>query len=403
MTDCLVIGGGVIGLSLAWQLAERGKKVRLLDRQGVGQEASWAGAGILPPASREALAHPLDQLRGMSFELHQSWAERLRAETGIDTGYRRCGGIYLARTAGETAALAAWAETLREEGVEVEKLPIGLDGKNPSVGSLSRNVTHSRHVQCQTSEIHAKTLQTVEPKVVIKPEAGGLSIRSAWLLPDECQLRNPWYLKALQKICAMRGVEIVPECEVTDFEIAGEQVTGVSTSQGIIRAEQVCVTSGAWTGLLLQKLGMTLGVVPMRGQMVLFRSNRPVATHVINEGPRYLVPREDGRLLAGSTEEEAGFDKQTTEEGIAELIAFARSLLPELESAEIERTWAGLRPASFDGFPYLGPIPGLAKAFVAAGHFRSGLYLSPGTATVMAELMCGERPSLDLSVFRVER
>lgn len=239
--------------------------------------------------------------------------------------------------------------------------------------------------------------------MVIKPEAGGVSIRSAWLLPDECQLRNPWYLKALQKICAMRGVEIVPECEVLDFEIVGERVAGVITSQGVNRAEQVCVTSGAWTGLLLQKLGMTLGVVPMRGQMVLFRSNRPVATHVINEGPRYLVPREDGRLLAGSTEEEAGFDKRTTEEGIAELIAFARSLLPVLHEAEIERTWAGLRPASFDGFPYLGPIPGLANAFVAAGHFRSGLYLSPGTATVMAELMCGERPSLDLSVFRVER
>src|SRR5262245_44664646 len=115
MVDCLVIGGGVIGLSLAWQLAERGRKVRLLDRQAIGQEASWAGAGILPPASREALAHPLDQLRGLSFELHRTWADQLRGETGIDTGYRRCGGIYLARKVGETAALAAWAASLREE------------------------------------------------------------------------------------------------------------------------------------------------------------------------------------------------------------------------------------------------------------------------------------------------
>ena len=227
--------------------------------------------------------------------------------------------------------------------------------------------------------------------------------RAAWHLPDECQLRNPWYLRALVRMCELAGVEIVPNCEVLDWDVANGRVNGVITSQGTIQADQVCVTSGAWSGGLLQKLGITLGVMPMRGQMVLFRSERPVARAVINEGPRYLVPRNDGRLLAGSTEEEVGFDKRTTEEGICELIEFATSLLPVLKSAEIERTWAGLRPASFDGFPYLGPIPGLANGFVAAGHFRSGLYLSPGTAVVMAEQMCGAATSLDLSPFRIGR
>ncbi len=383
--DCLIVGGGVIGLSLAWQLARRGKKVRVLDRQELGREASWAGAGILPPANRAALAHPYDQLRGMSFDLHRAWAQQLRAETGIDTGYRRCGGIYLARSAGETAALSAWAESLREEGVSVTRLGVG-EGASGRGGEKAKD----------------EPLHELEKEIAIAP-LDGMPLRAAWLLPDECQLRNPWYLQALQQACVHRGVQLSANLEVQDFVIAGNRVTGAVAAQGTISADQICVTSGAWTGLLLQKLGLTLGVVPVRGQIVLFHGEQPAAKCVINEGSRYLVPREDGRLLAGSTEEEVGFDKRTTEEGVADLIAFARSLLPVLNTFEVEQTWAGLRPASFDGFPYLGPIPGLANAFVAAGHFRSGLYLSPGTATVMAELMCGEQTSIDLSGFRVGR
>jgi glycine oxidase len=403
MTECLIVGGGVIGLSLAWQLARRGRKVRVLDRQQVGREASWAGAGILPPASREALAHPLDQLRGMSFELHREWAEVLRAETGIDTGYRRCGGIYLARLAGETAALSAWAASLREEGVVVERLGVG-EGERGREGDKETRRQGGKAASFPPSPplpLSPSLLQH-EPEIAIKPSSG-LPIRAAWLLPDECQLRNPHYLQALARVCELHGVVISPHTEVQDFALSGGRISSVITNEGVIDAEQICVTSGAWTGQLLQKLGMTVGVVPVRGQIVLFRCERPPVQCVINEGPRYIVPREDGHLLVGSTEEEAGFDKRTTEVAIAELIDFARSLLPVLNSAEVKQTWAGLRPASFDGFPYLGPIPGLANAFVASGHYRSGLYLSPGTATVMAELMCGVATSLDLSVFRVGR
>jgi glycine oxidase len=375
--DCLIVGGGVIGLSLAWQLAERGKKVQVIDRGEIGREASWAGAGILPPANRHALAHPLDQLRGLSFDLHREWAETLREQTGIDTGYRRCGGIYLARAAGEAAALSAWAATQVEEGVVVERLDAAnLKDRKPN----------------------GRPLAELEPAI-----ASNLTFRAAWYLPDECQLRNPWYLRALRRMCELRGVEIVPQCEVVDWNIAGERVQGVQTSLGPLHPEQICVTSGAWSGGVLQKAGITLGVMPIRGQIVLFRTERPLARSIVNEGPRYLVPREDGRLLAGATEEEVGFDKRNTEEAVRDLINFATSLLPPLRSAEIELTWAGLRPASFDGFPYLGQVPGLRNLYVAAGHFRSGIYLSPGTAVVMAEHMCGTETSLDLAPFRVGR
>jgi glycine oxidase len=369
--ECLIVGGGVIGLSLAWQLARRGRRVRVLDRQQPGREASWAGAGILPPASRTALAHPLDQLRGWSFELHAQWAEELFQLTGVDTQYKRCGGLYLARSAGESAALAAWAATLHEEQVAVQKL---------STGQLAE----------------------LEPELA-QANSTTLPIRSAWLLPDECQLRNPRYLQALLKACELAGVVVQADSAVEDFVVRENRIAAIVTSQGEVTAEQVCITSGSWTGPLMQKLGLQLGIIPIRGQIVLFRCPRPPLRTIVNEGPRYLVPREDGRLLVGATEEEAGFDKRTTDVAIQELISLARAWLPSLDSAEVERTWAGLRPASFDGFPYLGPLPGLSNAFVAAGHYRSGLYLSPGTAIAMTQLMCGEPTSINLAPFSVLR
>ena len=153
MDDCLIVGAGVVGLSLAYELAGHGLRVRVVDRQEPGREASWAGAGILPPANRATATHPLEQLRGMSHRLHAEWAARLQDETGIDTGYRRCGGIYLARTVGETAALHGLASEFREQGIEVERLS-------------------------------ADALAQLEPALIT-------SVRAAYLVPDEAQLRNP--------------------------------------------------------------------------------------------------------------------------------------------------------------------------------------------------------------------
>jgi glycine oxidase len=143
--------------------------------------------------------------------------------------------------------------------------------------------------------------------------------------------------------------------------------------------------------------------MPVRGQIVLYRCHSPPFQRILNEGSRYLVPRDDGRVLVGSTEEEVGFDKSTTTEGLAELQRLACELVPALKSANVEHAWAGLRPASFDGFPYIGKIPGLENAFVASGHFRSGLQLSTGTARVMGQLIRGQQPVIDLRAFEVGR
>lgn len=368
--DGLMIGGGVIGLSLAYELAGHGWRVAVLERQAPGREASWAGAGILPPANRATARHPFDQLRGLSVELHASWAARLADETGIDTGYRKCGGIYVGRTFGEAASLHGWAGLLQEEQVRIQRLD-------------------------------DRELAECEPAL-----AGALSerrVRTAYFLPDEAQLRNPWHLKALIAACQRRGVTLLADTEALDWRIEAGRVAAVETSTGPVTADRYCVTAGAWTQRLLARIGASAAVLPMRGQMLLFATDRPVCRRIVNDGPRYLVPREDGHLLVGSTEEEVGFDKRTTEAGLDDLRRFAFELVPALRDARLVDSWAGLRPASFDGLPYLGRVPGIANLFVAAGHFRSGLYLSPATAVVLGQLMRDRPPDVDLTPFSLLR
>lgn len=368
--DCLIVGGGVVGLSLAYELSGRGLTAEVIDRGEMGREASWAGAGILPPANRATAVHPLEQLRALSHEMHPQWAAELRERTGIDTGYRECGGLYLARSAGEVASLAAFAEMLRDLDIAIDRVPHDL-------------------------------LTELEPGLT--DLAGSGTLRAAYLLPGEAQLRNPDHLRALALACERNGVLLRPQTELLEIEQAGRRIAGLQTSQGRLEADRYCLTSGAWTYALLKKLDVTTGIMPVKGQMVMFKCHQPPFRHVLAEGPRYLVPRDDGRVLVGSTEEEVGFDKSNTKEGVSELVELARQLVPALHDAEIEKTWAGLRPGSFDGFPYLGPIPGFDNAFAAAGHFRSGLHMSTGTALLMTQLLLDESPEIDLTPFGVGR
>jgi glycine oxidase len=368
--DCLIIGGGVIGLSLAYELARHDLRVRVIDKGPAGKEASWAGAGMLPPASRATAVHPLAQLQALSHELHPRWAEWLGQESGLDTGFRRCGAIYLARSLGEAASLSGYIDELREQQVQVERL------------SVSR-------------------LAELEPCLA---ELGGRGqIKAACLLPDEAQLRNPRHLKALQIACARRGVELLSNIEALGFRCDGRRLRELRTSQGPQVADRFCLTSGAWTQGLLRQLQITTGILPIRGQMILLRCQRPPLTHILNEGPRYVVPRDDGLVLVGSTEEEVGFDKSNTEQAVEELRRLAGQLVPPLRDLPLEACWSGLRPGSYDGFPYLGAAPGLENVFVAAGHFRAGLSLSPATAVVVGRLIRGEDPGIDLAPFHVGR
>jgi glycine oxidase len=186
------------------------------------------------------------------------------------------------------------------------------------------------------------------------------------------------------------------------FEGAG-RVNTVWAGNERFTPGHVCIASGAWTGEIARNLGFELSVKPIRGQIVLLKTPSKLFSRIVNVGPRYLVPREDGRILVGSTEEDVGFDPSTTAAAVSGLLDFALSQAPGLKQAEVERAWAGLRPATPDGLPYLGRVPGFDNLFVAAGHFRSGLSLSCASARVVGQLVRGAAAEVDLADFQVGR
>lgn len=359
-TDVVIVGGGVIGLSLAYELAGQGTSVRVLERGDFGREASWAGAGILPPGSLNGAETPQAKLRAFSHELWRKWSEALRSETGIDNGFVQCGGI----------------------AVSVER----------SSEDLSHEIDFWRTEGVAVEELTAERRSSLEPKL-------SESISESYRLPQLAQVRNPRHLKALIAACEARGVDLVSGQQVIGFGGPSDSPRSVLTVTDAFPADTIGICGGAWTESLLQNYDLNLQIEPVRGQIVLLSLRSPVFRHVIECGSRYLVPRTDGRVLIGSTEEWVGFDKRNTAAGVAGLIEFGIGVVSKLAEATLERTWAGLRPGSADGSPFLAPIPGVDNLFIAAGHFRSGLQMSPGTAVVMAEMILGKTPTIDVTDF----
>jgi glycine oxidase len=365
-TDCCIIGGGVVGLSIARELAGRGLRVTLLARDQSRDTASWAAAGIFPPAPAFAGGGPGDALTTWSDSLHRTWAAELRAETDVDNELRRCGGLHVGGSADHLARLRAAASDWQRKGAACEWLA-------------------------------AADVARLEPALVAAVDGG--VIGGGFLLPDEMSIRPPRHLEALTRSCLKRGVDIRTQAVAADFEIAAGQVQGVVTNEGRVRADRYCLAAGAWSGTLAATLGLRLETRPIRGQIALLRLPRQVLTRVVNLGLDYLVPRDDGRLLVGSTIEDAGFDATTTADAVERLLHVAARLLGELPGAHVEQAWAGLRPGSADGLPSLGRVPGLSNAYVAAGHFRAGLHQSTGTAVLLADLITGTAPAIDPAPF----
>ena len=362
MADVTVIGGGVIGLSVADELVRAGATVRLLDRAEFGLEASWAGAGMLPPGTDTHARTPEARLRGLSNTLWPELSARLREETGVDNGFRRCGAVLLHESEAQTrAASEAW----HAEDVPAEPLAL------PEVHRLEPH-------------LHAARLSSLH-------------------LPTQAQVRNPRHLKALLAACVARGVELVPGAPATGWTRDGDRLREVRTPLGRFASDAFVLAAGAWTGGLLDGLGLGSPIRPVRGQMLLLRTRGTVLSRIIELGPRYLVPRGDGRLLVGSTEEQVGFDKRLTAAGVAGLTALALKLCPPLADATLERAWAGLRPGSPDGLPAISRVPGVENLVVAAGHFRAGLQLSPATALLVRQLLTGQPTTIPVGPYDIDR
>lgn len=343
-SDVLIVGGGIIGLTSAYFLTKAGLKVTVIDRQEFGREASWAGAGILPPGNPARAVQPIDKLRAESVSRFADFSAELRELTGIDNGYVKCGGVEFLGDE-DADCVDMW----EREGLTVRREPEASAWPTNALASGSRRTV-------------------------------------PYFLPDFAQVRNPWHLRALIAACQRVGVDLRPHTPFTREQLDPGRPT--------------LIASGAWAAELIP----SLPVRPVRGQIVLFRCEQLPFSQILMHGKRYLVPRPDGRILVGSTEEpEAGFVKANTPEGVEGLKRFAFDLCPALREAEVEKTWSGLRPGSPDGLPYIGTVPGAKNLFAAVGHGRAGVQLSIGTGLIVRDVLTGTPPAIPADAFHLDR
>jgi glycine oxidase len=337
----------------AYQLADAGLEVQVLDQGHVGREASWAGGGIVSPLYPWRYSPAVTALAHWSQDFYPQLGERLLAESGIDPEVHIT-GLYWLDLEDEDEALA-WA---KREGRPLTAVDI------------------------------QSVYRAVPPL--------GLGFSHAVYMPGVANVRNPRLLKSLREaLQRMPNVTLLENAKATGFVREAERVVGVSTESGELRADRVVVAAGAWSGGLLASLGLQLPVKPMKGEMILFKCAEDFLPRMVLAKGRYAIPRRDGHILVGSTLEDVGFDKTPTQEALDSLRASAIELLPALADAEVVKHWAGLRPGSPEGIPYIGPVPGFEGLWLNCGHFRNGLVLAPASCQLLADLLLGREPIID--------
>lgn len=359
--DVIVIGAGVVGLSAARALAGDAARTLVVERRGPGAEASSAAAGIL--AAQAEAAPSLLKLSIRARELHRRLASDLEAETGIAVDYLPRGLLELAFDDDGERRLLERADWQRAQALTVDVL--GAD----ELREAEPNVSHAA--------------------------------RRALFFKDDHSVDNVRLTKALAASAVARGAVLLSGRPVTSLVVEKERVAGVRAGNETHRAPVVINAMGAWAGLLGGD-PLPPPVEPVRGQMIAFDVAPPLVRHVVYWGHGYLVPRADGRVLAGSTMEQAGFDKSVTAAGLRAVLDVALRIAPILADVRVADVWAGLRPGTPDGLPVLGAgaLPGL---YQAGGLYRNGILLGPLVGELVADLARGRQPTIDLSPFTPTR
>lgn len=351
MADHIVVGGGIIGMLTAHYLAEAGAKVTLLERGELGRESSWAGGGIVSPLYPWRYPAAVNALALWSQKHYPALLYDIWQSSGIDPEWIQSGLLILGGE--DTEQALAWAKTYGRE----------------------------------VNVVDATAIAALEPAAA--PFQEGL-----WL-PQVGQVRNPRLMKALKQHLLNRGVNMVENAEVTHLITKHERITGVHTLHSEISAENVIIASGAWSAALLKELGHVPDIVPVQGQMLLYKTEPGTLQHILLSQGHYAIPRCDGRVLVGSTMEEVGFNKEISGEARRELMAAARDMSPALGHAQLESQWAGLRPGSPEGIPYIGAHPTVAGLYINAGHHRNGVVMAPASSRLLADIVLGRQAAVD--------
>lgn len=361
--DVVVVGGGIIGCSIAFELAAENLRVVVLDRQQPGQEASWAAAGMLSPSPDSSRDIPLVPLAKESLRLYPKFVRDIEESSDKSVSYSRNGALEMFLDHSGQTECDEFVAQHRRLGLISEPFP--LDETRRQENFL------------------------------------GTSAKAAVLLTQEGTV-DPRLLMEAELIAARgRGVEIRPGSEVKSLLKDRDRCGGVIANGKSVPAKYVVLATGCFSGNLLVEANVPGGqgsIRPVRGQMVALRAPNVRLERVLRSRDGYLVPRPDGRIVAGSTIEEAGFEKSVTAGGIRQILNSALRLCPKLAEAEITETWCGLRPGTSDDLPILGPTenPGL---IIATGHYRNGILLAPVTARLVKQWILRDRVDFDASAF----
>lgn len=358
MADVVVVGGGVIGCCIVYYLAQAGASVTLLERDRLASGASGVAAGMLAPQVEAPFADAFFEVALAGRAEHAPLAEQLLDEVGLDVEYRRTGILRVARTESERVDLQRMLRWQAARGLAVEW------------------VESERLGECEP------LLKGVSARLL----AGGL-----WLA-DESQVRGPRLLEALARAAIGNGARIREGTVVTGLCSSGGRVTGVRTNTGDFGAEQVVLAAGVWSPQLLDGIGLHVPVAPVKGQILSLRALGRTPRQVLWCGEAYLVPRPDGEIVLGATEEEGNYEARPTLAGLNRLSEAALEVVPAVGGFNVEGFWAGLRPAAPDRFPIVGRAPAVEGLFIATAHYRNGILLGPLTGRRVADHLLNDGP-----------
>lgn len=351
MSDVVIIGSGISGMLVARELCAENVSVTIVERTPqTGQESSWAGGGIISPLYPWRYDDAISRLAQWSQQVYQRLCTELCEQTGIDPEWTKSGLLVVSD---EIERATQWGAQFGQP-VEV---------------------------------VNADGMHEIEPTFA---KAAGQGI---WL-PEVAQVRNPRLLKSLQAYLLANATRFLTDTEVQDFIVHNGVIKGIKTSAGDVFADKVVVAGGAWSQLLMARVGpLVPEVEPVLGQMLLFKTKPGLIKHIVLSEQRYAIPRRDGHILFGSTLERVGFDKQITETARDELQAIAQDYFPVLADWPVVHHWAGLRPGSPKGIPYIYEHPDVSGLFVNCGHYRNGVVLGPASARLLADMLL-DRPTI---------
>ena len=357
--DAVVAGGGIIGASIALELTEAGWRVGVFDSQKPGREASWASAGMISPVPESASFGSLLPLNLASARAYPDFIHRVEELAGRDVGYRKEGALDI-----------FLKDVAKEEIAEV----------------LERN----RSAGLQAEALSSEQASRLEPDLTAE-------IRGAILRPDEASLDNREFTEATLEAARRKGAEISSGNGAKALWTEGSRCKGLQLQTGRVEARWTIVAAGCFSAQI-EGAAEYAPVTPAKGQMMALRCHGIPLRRDLWCGHSYLVPRKDGRIIAGATIEYEGFDRSVTAGGMKKILSGAVSLVPALEKAKIEETWAGLRPDTPDHLPIIGPTD-CEGLLIATGHFRSGILLTPITARLIREWLTEQKVSVDWTPF----